>query len=127
MGTWVWPASTIPNVVDGDTIDALVTRDIGFEGKVTYPVRLRLNRINAPKVKTERGAKAKARVLALVTGVPVTITTSKHYKYGGPDSSTGEWMAEVVLADGRNISDTLVLERLADFWDGDGPRPDDDA
>jgi hypothetical protein len=56
-------------------------------------------------------------VLGLVTD-PVHITTVGPYKYGD------EWQAELVLADGRNLSDALVDLGLAVYWDGHGPRPD---
>jgi hypothetical protein len=59
-------------------------------------------------------------VIGLVTD-PVHITTVGPYKYGD------EWMAEVTLADGRNLSDTLVGLGLAVLWDGTGPRPTTDS
>lgn len=124
MAEWAWPNSFVVRVVDGDTLDAVVTRDIGFEGKVTFPVRLRLNRINTAPVRTDRGLRAKARLLALTAGAPVHITTGKGYKYGAPEGKTGEWMAEIALADGANVSDLLVTEGLAVYWNGQGPRPD---
>lgn len=124
MAEWTWPDSVIARVVDGDSVDALLTRDIGFEGKVAFPVRLRLNRINADPVKSDKGFRAKARVLAETAGVRVQIATGKGYKYGAPEGKTGEWMAEIVLPDGRNLSDLLVAEGLACYWNGQGPRPD---
>lgn len=125
MTDWSWPDSVITRVLDGDTCDIMLTRDLGFEAHASFPVRLRLNRINAYPVKTNRGFQAKARVLALTAGAKVTITTGRGYKYGAPDGKTGEWMAEVLLPDGRNLSDLLVAEGLAVHWDGQGPRPDD--
>jgi endonuclease YncB( thermonuclease family) len=124
VSAWQWPGTLIVKVIDGDTVDALVTRDLGFGGKVTFPVRLRLNRINAPKVSTIAGRKTRARVLELMAG-PVDVTTVKTYKYGGPDDQVGEYMAEITLPDGSNLSDLLVAERLAVPWDGEGTRPQD--
>lgn len=121
---WSWPGSVIARVLDGDTVDAMLTRDLGFEATATFPVRLRLNRINASPVHTDSGFRAKSRVLALTAGARVVITTGKGYKYGAPEGKTGEWMAEVTLPDGRNLSDVLVAEGLAVHWDGQGPRPD---
>jgi len=126
MAAWSWPNSRVVKVVDGDTLDALVTRDLGFGGVATFPVRLRLNRINAPKLSTTRGRAACARVAALLLGQAVDIVTVKPYKYGGPDDQRGEYMAEVTLPDGRNLSDVLVAEKLATAWDGQGARPADD-
>jgi endonuclease YncB( thermonuclease family) len=121
---WTWPNSVIARVLDGDTVDAMLTRDLGFEASATFPVRLRLNRINAEPCSKDLGFRCKARVLALTAGAKVTIATGKGYKYGAPDGKTGEWMAEVLLPDGRNLSDALVSEGLAVHWDGQGPRPD---
>jgi endonuclease YncB( thermonuclease family) len=52
-----------------------------------------------------------------IPSVPVLIETVKAYKYGD------EWMAEVTLPDGRNVSDALVAAGVAQWWDGQGPRP----
>lgn len=125
MGVWEWPNTIISNIVDGDTVDALVTRDIGFEGVLTFPVRLRLNRINAPKLSSRAGKKCRERVLTLVTGRELHVLTVKGYKYGAPADKTGEYMAEVMLPEGGTLSDLLVHEGLAVYWDGSGPRPAD--
>lgn len=120
---WSWPASQVTRIVDGDTIDALVTRDLGFGGSATFTVRLRLNRINTPPVGTARGKAAAAHLARLVVDQSVHIETLKPYKYGGPDASPGAWMAEVVNAAGVNVADDLVLHGLAASWDGSGVRP----
>lgn len=123
MSGWNWPGSVVTNVVDGDSFDARVTRDLGFGGVVSFVVRLRLNRINTPPVKSPEGRAATALARQLMMAVPVHIVTLKPYKYGGPDSSPGEWMAEVTLADGRNVSDALIEAGVALPWDGAGGRP----
>jgi endonuclease YncB( thermonuclease family) len=120
MSVWAWPGSCVISVTDGDTIKARLTRDLGFNGIATFEQKLRLNRINAPKVSTFAGKKARARVLELVAG-RVDIETVGPYKYGD------EWMAEIHLQDGRNLSDVLVGEGLAVYWDGTGPRPADEG
>lgn len=125
MSEWRWPNSRITRVVDGDTVDTQLTRDIGFGGRVTFPVRLRLARINAAKAKSPAGLSATALVIALTGSAPLDITTVKPYKYGGPADYTGEYMAEIVLPDNRNLSDVLVAEGLAVYWDGQGPRQAD--
>jgi len=124
MPGWDWPNTVITRVIDGDTVEAMLTRDLGFEASATFPVRLRLNRINAEPSNRDKGFRCAGRVLALTAGVRVAVTTGKGYKYGAPDGKTGEWMAEVVLPDGRNLSDLLVAEGLAVYWDGRGARPD---
>lgn len=122
---WLWPNSTIVKVVDADTIDARVTRDMGFGGRIEFIVRLRLNRINAPAANTSAGKQATAFVIDFTYGQPVLIETLKPYKYGGPDTSPGEWMAEVTLPDGTNLSDLLATRGHAVYWNGTGPRPAD--
>src|SRR3954468_8352653 len=117
---WDWPDSTVVRVIDGDSMVAEVHRDLGFNGTATFRQKLRLNRINAKPAKTAEGKAATAAVLGLVTD-PVHIVTLKAYAWG---SDTGEWMAEIQLADGRNLSDELVRLGLAVHWDGHGPRPD---
>lgn len=123
MSGWVWPGATITRVVDGDTIDARVTRDMGFGGVAQYIVRLRLNRINTAPAYTESGKAATAFVTAWASGQVLSIETLKAYKYGGPDTSPGEWMAEVTGTTGGNLSDALVTQSLAVYWDGQGVRP----
>jgi endonuclease YncB( thermonuclease family) len=121
---WLWPGSFVTRIVDGDSFAARVTRDLGFHGTATFEQKLRLNRINAQPAKTALGQQATQRFGELVgmtlpgiVSPPLLIETVKAYKYGD------EWMAEVTLADGRNVSDVLVAEGLAVFWDGTGPRP----
>lgn len=126
---WDWPGSRISRVIDGDSFEATVTRivsiDLGFrqtQSVVTsFPIKLRLNRINCPPASTKVGKQATARVKELVAEELVDIETLNTYKYGGGDRP--EWMAEVILEDGSNLSDLLVAEGLAVYWDGEGPRP----
>lgn len=129
--TWTWPGSRVGRVIDGDSFQATVRRtitaDVGFEQTldltVAFPIKLRLNRINAPAAGTPTGDAATARVHQLVDGAELLIETLKTYKYGGGE--TPEWMAEVTLPDGRDLSDVLVAEGHAVYWDGHGPRPND--
>ena len=125
MSEWHWPNTVITRVIDGDTIDAHLTCDIGFEGSVTFPARLRLNRINAPKSSSKAGKATKAAVEQAVLGGVVEVVTVKGYKYGAPEDMTGEYMAEVRLPNGDNLSDELVQRGLAVYWNGVGPRPAD--
>lgn len=120
---WLWPNSTITRIKDGDSFVARVTRDVGFHGTLTFDVTLRLNRINTPPVKTIPGKQALDHFTELVRdgpgvpSMPVLIETVKAYKFG--DS----WMAEVTLPDGRNVSDVMVADGVAVYWDGTGERP----
>lgn len=117
MTDWTWVNSTVVRVVDGDTIVAQLTMDIGFYGSVSYQQKLRLARINCPAMSTPAGKTAAAYTTLATQGVPLLIVTAKPYKYGG------EWMAEVTLPDGQNLSDLLVSSNNAVLWDGHGPKP----
>lgn len=125
--SWTWPDSVITRVIDGDTIEARVSRDMGFGGRAEFIVRLRLNRINAPAIKYDLGRRAQAWLTILLRDAIVTIETLKPYKYGGPDDSPGEWMCEVTTAKGQNVSDLMVQAGYAVYWDGEGTRPGDDG
>lgn len=115
---WEWPNSEIVRIIDGDTLIAKVFRDLGFHGTASFQVRLRLNRINAAPLHSEGGSRSKTMLESLLTAdVLVTITTVAPYKYGD------EWMAEIVLPDGRNVSDEMVAQGGAVAWDGTGKRP----
>jgi endonuclease YncB( thermonuclease family) len=137
---WDWPDTSIARVIDGDSIVVNVHRmipawfqiedvDLGFNGSIDatkapvlltakFHQRIRLARINAKPAKTTAGTSAKQRVVQLLTGVAFHLQTIGPYKFGD------EWMGEVMLDDGSNLSDLLVSEGLAVYWDGSGPRPD---
>lgn len=139
-GSWPWPGALL-ETIDGDTVEGLLQQvvDRGFGGSSldSTRVRLRLARINAAKGKTPPGLRATAAVRIKLTGIEVLVTTFKPYKYGGPwkykgkpllghpVDYSGEWMAEITLPDGTNLSDVLVAEGHATYWDGSGPRPND--
>ena len=148
MATILWPildgvrptGTRVTDVIDGDTIDALLVEPAAFGLSLTHRPRLRLQRINAAKA---NAAKGRAATLALVdilddlTNPYIGITTLKPYKYagpagtykgaipGGPVDYAGEYMAEIELADGLFVSDVMVSEGHAVYWDGSGPRPAD--
>lgn len=126
MTAWSWPGSRIVRLIDGDTLDVAVTRDVGFGGTLTYAVRLRLARINAPKGKSADGKAAAAYLASLLpVGGVFDLVTVKPYKYSGPPDEAGEYMAEITLPDGRNVSDAMVATGHAVWWNGEGPRPGD--
>lgn len=118
MTAWDWTDAEVVRVIDGDTFVGKVTRDLGFNGTASFTQRLRLNRINAKPVKTMAGRAATETVQRLTAGCKLQITTTGPYKYGD------EWMAEVTLPGGENLSDELVRLELAIYWSGKGPRPD---
>ncbi len=117
MTVWAWPDSTVVRVIDGDSLVALVHRDLGFNGTASFTQHLRLNRINTPPIRTTDGALARSALKDMVLTSPMLIETVGAYKYGD------EWMAEITLPDGRNVSDALVTDGHAVYWDGKGSRP----
>lgn len=119
MPIWEWPESMITRVIDGDSLVARLTKDIGFHGFVTFDQRLRLNRINAVPVKTAHGIEAKHFLEELVKPnmALLYLETVKPYKYGD------EWMVEVFIGK-DTVSDLMVKNLMAVYWDGSGPRPD---
>lgn len=97
----------IENVVDGDTLDAIV--DLGF--KICTKQRLRLARVDTPE-RTQTGyATAGDFVRAACLGKSVKIATSKASKFG-------YFLAEVTLEDGKNLSDLLISAGLGVAYDG---------
>jgi len=113
-------------VIDGDSFVAMVHRDMGFHGQASFLVKMRLERINAAKSTSERGANAKETLVRLVMGAVPSMPDSVHIETTGPYKYGDEWMAEVTLADGRNVSDEMVASGHAVYWTGRGPRPADD-
>lgn len=96
----------VTNVVDGDTIDALV--DLGF--KVQIMQRLRLARVDTPE-RTQPGyAAARDYVKGLVEGKEVTITTHKVSKWG--------YLVADVIVDGLDVSYSLITSGLGKPYDG---------
>lgn len=96
----------ITNVVDGDTVDALV--DLGF--KVQIAQRLRLARVDTPERTQANYQTAKDFVKNLVEGKEVTITTHKVSKWG-------YFLADVVI-EGRDVSDMLIAANLGKPYSG---------
>lgn len=94
------------NVVDGDTIDALV--DLGF--KVQIMQRLRLARVDTPERAQPGYAAARDFVKTLIEGKNVNVATHKVSKWG-------YFLADVIV-DGRDISDMLIEAGLGKPYDG---------
>lgn len=119
--SWLFLGSTLARVVDGDTFDADLScaADFGFHLRVTQTSRqrFRLNGCNAAPLSTPSGAGASVALGALLAPAPFTLTSVGPYKYGD------EWMAEVVLADGRRVTDVMVAQQWAAPWTGQGAQP----
>lgn len=114
---WLWPNSVVTRVIDGDSIVAHLTKDIGFHGVVTFDQKLRLNRINAKPATTILGKAALDYLTLLLIGNVVFLETVAPYKYGD------EFMVEITFPNGNNVSDLMVTNGHAVYWNGQGPRP----
>lgn len=108
---WEYKAKVI-KVVDGDTIDVVV--DLGFH--VEMEMRLRLNGINTPEIRTKdleekrKGFEAKERVQELVGDKEVRIRTYKEGKYG-------RMLADVYPPDSeQSLNSILLVEGLAEVY-----------
>lgn len=127
---WTWPESTIIRVIDGDTVVGSMTKDIdvdcGFHVMLVQSIataqKLRLNRINASPAKTDVGKAATNYLGSLVMGIGNTVILET-LKITGAYKFGDEWMVEITLADGTNVSDLMVSNGHAVYWDGEGPRP----
>jgi endonuclease YncB( thermonuclease family) len=117
---WTYPYATLARVIDGDSFvaDVRCGMDFGFHVYIagSSRQRFRLNRCAAAPAKTESGDGARAR-LAELLAEPFVLVSVGPYKYGDA------WMAEVVLDDGRNVSDVMVQEQWAASWNGSGKQP----
>ena len=96
----------ITNVVDGDTVDALV--DLGF--KVQTLQRLRLSRVDTPERSQANYQTAKDFVKELVEGKVVTMRSHKVSKWG-------YFLADISI-EGRDVADLLLAAGLAKAYDG---------
>ena len=99
--------SMIINVVDGDTVDAVI--DLGF--KTTIEQRLRIARIDTPERAHQGFKEAKEFVENLIGGKEVTIKTEKVSKFG-------YYLAEIYTINGLNVSDELLKAGLAKSYNG---------
>ena len=103
---------TVINIVDGDTIDAIL--NLGFS--VMIKERFRLARIDTPELKLEEreaGLKAKAFVELQLLGKEVFIKSLGRDKYG-------RWIAEIYVLHGEesiNFNDELVEKGYAEYKD----------
>ena len=83
----------VVGVLEGDMIDVLHNK---------RPERIRLSGIDCPKKAQAYGQKAKQAASALVFGKEVTLQTYGKDKYG-------RTLADVLLPDGTNVNQSLVL------------------
>jgi len=101
--------ATVVNVVDGDTVDAVI--DLGFH--ISVKIRFRLFGINTPEMHKDtlvQAKAAKARVEALLLNKECMADTYKPDKYG-------RWLANFIVVDSTgnaiNVNQILIQEGLA--------------
>ena len=97
MSLYTYQAS-LTRVVDGDTVD--VTVDLGF--KISYAIRIRLARINAPEISTPEGIAARDYITTLLTPV-VMIVTKKDSK-----DNYGRYLAEITNTTGVDVNQAML-------------------
>ncbi len=112
-------------VLDGDTVEILISKSCGFGVVTNIILRFRLNGINAAEmrggtIESKLLAKAaKQRVEELLEGKTFTIESHKTSKYG-------LWLADIftTLPSGEliHVNQLLVDEGLAERYDGQTPR-----
>ncbi len=106
---WHYPRARALSNYDGDTVTLEI--DVGLS---TYRrVTVRLARVNTPEMKDAGGAAAKRRTAELVALAPLEVTTlkDKTEKYG-------RYLAEIINAEGVNVSDQLIEEGLGWHYEG---------
>jgi endonuclease YncB( thermonuclease family) len=107
-------AAHLVRVVDGDTIEVLAR--IWPDHYVETLVRLA--GIDAPELhghcaeEIAQAERAKARLAALLAGQPVQLVEVRYGKYAG------RVVARVLTADGTDVAQTLLSEKLARAYDG---------
>jgi endonuclease YncB( thermonuclease family) len=115
-----YPEARIASVVDGDTLDLLVS---GLD--VDVHVRGRLFGVNAPEHGTPAGdaATAWARAWATAAGWQVLLQTLKTRTGTEQREKYGRWLIIVRNGAGESLADALIAAGHALPWDGKGPRP----
>jgi endonuclease YncB( thermonuclease family) len=100
-----WPYvrdAELLNVIDGDTLRLRI--DLGW--RVYIDGEIRLLRINAPEMSTAAGRDARLFVINLFNEVGTNMLVSSRRR--DPDRSFTRYLADVMLADGRDLSDTII-------------------
>ena len=112
--------ATIRSNYDGDTFraDVRVGFGIAATGNRGEGQAFRVFGCNAIELALPGGREAQANLAKLLApGTVVVLDSIANYKYGG------EFMANVTLPDGRNLTDALIASGYAVKWNGKGLRP----
>jgi endonuclease YncB( thermonuclease family) len=119
-----WDDAICTRVIDGDTIDLQASLETVFGSDHIWRTRGRLARIDAFKSSTPAGKQATVAVQNHVLDKLLRVQFVEPYKYMPKTPRKqprigGEYMVEVWL-NGVNLSDLLVDEGHATYWDGVG-------
>lgn len=103
-------------VLDGDTVDLRLTKDIGFYHAASVCLRFRLVEIDTP----ERGAPNHAEAteftrewLELRKGNLVAVTFKHEAPAVVPDGGFGRWLVDIHSFNGQRLVDALKAQGLA--------------
>lgn len=101
----------IVNVVDGDTVDAII--DVGFQ--ITMAQRLRVNRINTPETNS-KDELIKAKALAAREFTSQALLNKEVIVSTRKSDAFGRYLAEIYYLENgeqKNLSDVLLTQGLA--------------
>lgn len=100
-----WPYvrdAELLDVIDGDTLRLRI--DLGW--RVYIDGEIRVLGVNAPEMNTPQGVNARLFVIDLfrTTGNTMVVTSKRR----DPDRSFARYLADVTLADGRDLAQTVI-------------------
>lgn len=109
--------SEIIRVIDGDTVEAVISRDVGFYLTLTWTIRIRVLGVNCPETKgstKEAGLKATEFTKQWLAQEPCIVETiAKEPHRGTGKISFERWIAKITRADGTSLGDALIEARHA--------------
>lgn len=95
----------VVRVIDGDTIEAVVGRDVGFRCRPTWQLRLRLQGIDCPELREPLGATAREFAAGWLATGPATVTTTGRTTFE-------RWLAVITRGE-DDLASALVAAGLA--------------
>jgi micrococcal nuclease len=114
-------AAEVIRVIDGDTVEVFIEKDVGFDVVVRFKKQVRMAGIDAPEksgATAAAGLASKALVQSLLPpGTRIIMRTEK------PDATEkfGRFLATIWL-NGENLSDHLIKVGAAQAYSGRGKR-----
>jgi micrococcal nuclease len=114
-------AAEVIRVIDGDTVEVFIEKDVGFDVVVRFKKQVRMTGIDAPEksgATAAAGLASKALVQSLLPpGTSIIMRTEK------PDATEkfGRFLATIWL-NGENLSEHLIKVGAAQAYSGKGKR-----